>query len=519
MFDAGSIVGRLILDTSGFQASAVSASRKIETFGQSIISTTRQLTRAASALTFLGASITAPIILAFKSAEKYSNSARVELQKMNNAFIGLRVSIAESLLPIMHTFGNAIADLAQRWQAISPALREAMLRTALLTGVFLTLGGAVSMVILKIAMLIGYVIRMAGAFATFAVLNPELLLIRIAIVGIILAMFKWKAVGDIVMNTFQILFNMAKIGLNSILYIINLITGAFFSATTGALKLAAATTAPWNKKAKEQLEGLATGAWKLAQQYNDLANTNLKNIADAGKNTFDVLTTGQSNFSEGFDNMKTQAQSWIDLFKNLGSQEVGVKNWQAASKTFAEGWKDAIDKTIAELSDWGGMAGDIIQQASSFMQSSISDFLMNIGDYLNGTKNIFVDFGKFMMKIIADIIARLITLWVVQKLVGVISGTAGTSANAFAGIRLGGFAEGTDSVPSTGIYKLHEGEKVTPRYDADKNGTIELTIVNQVTPEAVAAAMAGREGENVILNTINASSLRGGTIRRVVQRG
>jgi hypothetical protein len=526
MFDAGSVVGRLILDTSSFDRSAVNASRKIENLGASIVSTTRQLTRVASTMTFLGASITAPIILAFKSAEKYSNPAREEIQKMNNAFIGLRVSIAESLLPIMHTFGNAIADLAQRWQALSPALRESMLRTALLTGVFLTLGGVVSMVILKIVMLIGYVIKLAGAFAVFAAVNPVLLVIYIAIAAVVMAMFKWKTAGDLVMNTLQILFNMAKIGLNSILYITNSLTSAFFAATTGALKLAAATTAPWNKEAKKHLEDLASGAWKLAQQYTELANTNLKNIADAGKNTFEVLTTGQSDFSMGFDDLKTQAQALIDLFKNLGSQEIKVKNWEVASKTFAQGWRDAFDKINAELHDWGTMAGSIVQGVASGMQTSISNFLMNIKDYFNGSKNFFVEFGNFILKILADVIAQIVTAKIIAGIGSIASNWGGGTATvsgkvvntAPANYYLGSHAEGTDSIPYTGNYRLHEGEKVTPKYDANKSGAIELTIINQITPEAVATAMSGKEGSGVIVNTINTSALLNGSSRRTIRR-
>jgi len=508
MFDAGSIIGRLVLDTSGFTASATQATNKVEQIGQSIISTTRQLTRAASALTFLGASITAPIILAFKSAEKYSNPARIEIQKMNNAFIGLRVSIAESLLPVMHTFGNAIADLTQRWQSLSPQLRENMLRTALLTGVFLTLGGAISMVALKIVMLTGYVIRLTGTFMIFAVVHPWLLLIYAAIAGIVIAMFKWKAVGDIVMNTIQILCDVAWAGLNSVLFVTN--------------SIAAATLA------------IIPGCKKLSEQYTQLANDALKRVGDAGKSVWDTLATGQSNASRGFDDMKTQAQVWIDLFKNLGSQEIGVKNWQLASKTFAEGWRDAIDKTITDLSNWGAMAESIVQQASSFMQSSISGFLLNIRDYLDGTKNIFVEFGNFILKIIADVIAQLITLWVIQNIVGIASkiggwtsygGGAYARTTAIPGgggvgttLPAGSYQEGIDSVPYTGIYRLHEGEKVTPKYDAGKSDTIELTIHNLITPEAIAMAMSSNEGEGVIVNVIDSNSLRSGGSRRAIRR-
>lgn len=527
MFDAGAITGRLVLDTSGFTASAASASRKVEQIGQSIVSTTRQLSRVASAITYLGAEITAPLILAFKSAEKYSNSVREEMARLNNAIIQFRVSIAESLLPIMHRFSNAVADLVQRWQSLSPELRENMLRTALLTGVFLTLGGAISMVALKIIMLIGYVIKLVAAFATFAIIHPELLLIRIAIAGIIFAMFKWKEVGDIVMNTFQILFNMAIVGFNAILYPINLITSALFAAATGAAKFFAVTK---NGEAKKAWNEIADSTWKVAQQYSDLANSNLKNVTNAGKSTWDTLITGQSDFSRGFDDMKTQAQSWIDLFKDLGKTEINIPSLiPEASKTFAQGWRDATIQALADLSNFGNMASTAVQGLVSGMQSSFSNLFQGL---FKGNIDSFSEFmtsiGDLFLKTISDMIAQMIVLFFWQKLTGLLfsgsstitGGVGGTTTQTaqFGTVWSPSFAEGTDSIPYTGNYRLHEGEKVTPKYDATKSDNMEFTIINQITPEAVATAMSGKEGQGVIVNTINTDALRNGTTRKTIRR-
>ena len=501
MFDAGSIIGRLVLDTSSFQTSAVGASRKVEQLGQSIVSTTRELSRAASTMSFLGAGITAPIVLAFKSAEKYSNSTREELQKMNNAIIGLRVSIAESLLPIMHRFGNVIADLAQRWESLSPALRENMLRTALLTGAFLTLGGVISSVILKIGALIGYLIKLAGTFMALATINPELLLIRLAIAAIVVAMFKWGEVGDIVMNTISLLCDVAWAGLNSVLYVTN--------------SIVAATLA------------LIPGLGNVKQKYIELADQALKRVANAGNSAWTTLTTGQSKFSRGFDNLKTQTQAWMDLFKNLGSQEISVNNWQEASKTFAQGWRDTWDKTLSDLQNFGAMAENAIQGMAAGMRSSFSNLFQGL---FKGNVSSFEEFmtsiGDLFLKTISDMIAQLAVLWMWQQLTGIISGgvvTGGvggvvSSTAQFGRVWSPSFAEGTDSIPYTGNYKLHEGEKVTPKYDATKDEAMDITIVNQITPEAVATAMSGKEGQGVIVNTIDTNALRSGITRRAIRR-
>lgn len=529
-FDAGAITARITLDSSAFNASmnqvrgnVAKAGEGMQKLGQNIMSTARQWQRAASAMAFIGAGITAPLIAAFKSAEKYSNSVRVELERFNNVFIKLRVSIAESLVPIMHKFSNALADLVKRWQALSPEMRESMLRTALLTGVFLTLGGIISSVAIKIALLIGYIVKLTGAMLKLAVVNPELLLIRIAIIAILVAMWKWKEAGDLVMNTLSILFDMAVIGLNSILYVANSLAGAFFAATTGVLKFAAATTAPWNKEAKRNLELLAEGAWKLAQQYTDLANNNLKKVADAGKNTFNTLTTGQSKFSEALNKGKEHIQAWIDLFDKIGSQKVDVEKMDEASKTFSEGWKDGLDAVALDLTNWGKMADGIVKGLAQGMQTSLSNFFQGfLKGEIRSAKQLFAEFGNFVLKIIADVMAQILAAKIMAGIQSLGSLFSNSGSFAFGGGLGGGsgaggsFQEGTERIPYTGLYKLHSGEMVTPKYDANKHEATKLTIYNMITPEAVAMAMRSKEGEGVIINAINIDSLRNGVIRREV---
>ena len=60
----------------------------------------REISQVGSTLTFMGAALTGPLALAFKSSEKYSLAVSNELKRLDNAFIALRVSIAEALVQI-----------------------------------------------------------------------------------------------------------------------------------------------------------------------------------------------------------------------------------------------------------------------------------------------------------------------------------------------------------------------------------------------------------------------------------
>jgi len=119
---------------------------------------------------------------------------------------------------------------------------------------------------------------------------------------------------------------------------------------------------------------------------------------------------------------------------------------------------------------------------------------------------------------LAQVLAQIIAVRIWSAFLGI--GAAGAKVTATGALSATPTAqEGTPYVPYTGFFKLHEGEKVTPKYAAGREEALPLTIYNLITPEAVAQAMSGREGKNVIVNVIDTNSLRGGSIRKAIQRG
>jgi hypothetical protein len=166
------------------------------------------------------------------------------------------------------------------------------------------------------------------------------------------------------------------------------------------------------------------------------------------------------------------------------------------------------------------MAGNIVTQMVSGMQTSLSNFFQGfLKGEIRSAKQLFVEWGNFVIKIISDVIAQWITAQIMTGLGSLFAPSiagAGTTVNAFAGVRVPGMQEGAESIPYTGLFRLHEGEKVTPRHSSDNAEKTNLTIYNMITNEAVAAAMAGKEGSGVIVNTINMNSLRNGVVRREV---
>lgn len=105
----------------------------------------------------------------------------------------------------------------------------------------------------------------------------------------------------------------------------------------------------------------------------------------------------------------------------------------------------------------------------------------------------------------------------IPAITGIATAVTAAQFAALAG-GIGGHAEGIETVPYSGMYKLHQGEQVVPRWDATshRENSTQFEIYNFITPEAVALAMAQNPGKNVIINVISQDSLnRGKTSRRV----
>lgn len=527
-FDCGAITARITLDSSAFNTSmnqvrgnVAKAGEGMQKFGQNIMSATRQLSRVASSITFIGAGITAPLIMAFKSAEKYSQSVKVELDRLNNTFIKLRTSIAESLVPIMHRFSNILADFAERWEKLSPAMREAILRTTLLTGVFLTLGGTIANIAIKLGTLGGFAIRSLGQMMKFAALHPYLFAIQVAIGILIYMMLRYEEVGVKSLNAVEIGVNMVAIGWNKVI-------------------VAMANVLKWQAR--------LFGNFSLANWFKQEIVNYEAVIKSLEGRIGTIIETGEGRMAQVYTDIRNQVEAIKSLFSGLGVNEKDVDYMTEAPEAWSKGWSEEIQKTISDLNNWGKTARSIVQQTASNMQSIFSNFFQGfLKGEIRNAKQLFVEFGNFVLKILSDVIAQVIAAQIMTGMMNAAGGLFGMFGGLFSGMggvntltgssysiggqtiassaHIGGMGgsylgmqEGTERIPYTGLYKLHSGEMVTPRYDANKNQKEPLNIYNLITSEAVASAMAGKEGENVVINIINRNSLRNGMVRKEIVR-
>ena len=203
--------------------------------------------------------------------------------------------------------------------------------------------------------------------------------------------------------------------------------------------------------------------------------------------------------------------------------------------------------------------GEAIQDTfSSVFKDAIRGDLDSFSDYFN-------DFCLKIADAWIDMLAKMVAEKAISGLFGGLGGSgggsggggginwlqlAGTAAGWFfggpaggaAGAAIGGAAGGgvpsSFTTPDAGGYTYARPaapltpEKANGEFEMDpelagrnmkaagrgqSRGERELQIINMITPEAVAAAMASKEGEAVIVNTINRNALKNGKTRKTIQ--
>ena len=229
---------------------------------------------------------------------------------------------------------------------------------------------------------------------------------------------------------------------------------------------------------------------------------NFQSLAESIKYTRHEIDLFAGAWAKMGTDLAAEAQQiWSDVFATVKEQgdEVGEFLLERI-RVVADGMKDAADdveKEFKAMEEFGKQAARNIQDAfANFFFKAFTGELRNL-------KELFADFGRAILQTISNVIAQMMVVSMFKSM-------------GFGSLL--GFQSGIESVPSTGMYKLHAGEKVVPRYDATKPESQPVTIYNAITSEAVAQAMAGREGEGVIVNIINSNSLRNGVVRREVVR-
>ena len=558
-FDAGAVVGRMVLDRSGWddgvrkvQSDIQQFGQRVYNLGQSFTSVGRNLGMLSRNLIFFGAGILTPLIATFKSMQNYSYGVNWEITRLSRNFLEFRRSIAESMLPTIRQFNQIFADFVRWWQELPEALRNSIIQTALISGAILVLVGTFGTGVANLIKLLGAGFKLFGTLLTTSIVSP-VTLITGTVIGIIYAMWKWKDVSILVCNAIEI----AVKGLGTGLSVLKLAWVGFKEAVWAGMRAMGEDLKKGSfssnfidgmvklidkiPESVRRLSPLISGMelyYKTLQGFRDVPNFGedttkgliteaekaIKDLTDKTNELHELMVKAlvgePGEYATEIANLEQQIKDGVDRIKKYFSGESGsvTDSISSAWSDFANGLGVALTNAYLDLTNFTLMAKNIIGSFVGSMNTMFSDFFYNVfTGQLEDAQAVFAEFGRSLLRIISDVISKLIVAWIIKSMIMPASTGGGVEIGEMMGEYFG-HQEGIERVPHTGLFKLEEGEQVVPRYDATKRESNTVQIHNFITPEAVAMAMADKAGENVIINIINADSLRNGVIRREVMR-
>lgn len=419
-----------------FANSARSVAKDLKQFG-------RDISQVGKTIAAVGASITGPMVLAFNSASKYSVDVKREINNLNAVMNTFQVTIGQALAPIMRQLNSILLNLLNAWNRLSSQQQQLIIQSVFMTGVFTTLIGVVGALIGKMMLFASSIASVASRLITLSVAHPYLTAILILISLITAAMWKWKGVTDIVLNTLELMFK-------NLLTTLEFIWQAFLKIQEGLAKIIALVVSLGSllpkKLGGEFFQNMADKVWTFADEcdraFGESARRANKNLTDMDK----ILSGHQGEWAKGFDEMKEKVSglfSGIEI-PNLDDQIAALQDQLntsagstlvqdyltqqesalAQSRAMWQAWHD--EKTAAALSaiqrenEFLTLALDSQQKAHQSMWTAVSKMRDTFSqgmttlvmEMIQGTKSateFFRSLGLQMVKILVD--------WMIQKTV------------------------------------------------------------------------------------------------------
>jgi hypothetical protein len=412
---------------AGVQGAIQKFSNSARALGQTLKSTGREISQLGKHLTFLGASITGPLLLAFKNAADYSWSVNKQVVRLKNATLQFQISLANALVPTMEKFTNILGRLLNAWNSLGPVVQQQIVQAVFVAGTFLTLAGGATWLIGKLTSLSGVIIHLTSKLLGLTAAQLPLVAIMVLLAAIIGLMFKFQGVANFVMNVFEALFLSIKTGFDSV----NLVISRALAFIAGLLEKLFNFLAKLPGKAGESFKKLATEVKIMRAGLDGIGDGAIESIRQNAEELERIIVTKKGSWAGVFDEVKKKIEEMWKALKNPPKADI----------------EPVIDK-FKELKEAAAAT-------ARAMQTAFSDFFFDVfTNQMKSLKEYVMDFGKQVLRVIADLLAKIIITRAVSSMSkGTMSYHSGGIVRAHSGYLA------SDEVPAI----LQTGERVLSR--------------------------------------------------------
>jgi len=405
---------------AGIQGSIQKLANKTKDVALEMRKMGREMSYVGMSMAAVGTAITAPLAIAYKTAGSFNADIAHQLRQTQNVFNNLSLSIGKSLLPVMKQLTDSVANAVGWWNSLEQATRDKIIqniwnlgKSLIALGVSLVVIGKTMSTLANLGLLIANFSKIQFIFT--ALMGP-IGWITIGFVALTLAMLKWKAVADVVINTAQ--------------------------------SLAKASFWGWIVSLK------------------------------GGQAGIDKVFGKDGDWAKGFDDFKQKITDFGSFYKEImGSLTAKGKGVEDSPGGFWSGFEFATTAAMDKLLEFQQLGIDVANQLTTSLAGAFSSFINDaFSGQLKRAQDYFAAFGKSILNMFAQVIAKMIAEWIAfqaviagKQLIGNILGILSSASSVAGGVggrtvntgaqSVGGHSFTTAWTPyhSGGIVRAHNG--------------------------------------------------------------
>ncbi len=380
------------------QAVAKNFQASMKSIGETVEKASLEMRRISRDLMQIGAILTGPFVLAFRTAAQQVPAVRDAVNALGTEMTAFQVSLAQAALPVLQDLVNLIHRLREAFDELDPATRDFVIRAvfmggivALLIGIFGRLVADIILVASKLWLLIaalnpvalGWIAVVAGVAVVlnaFGLLGPAIQLIIQLLDFLVLA-------GRQTIEAFLLPFKLATWGLVAVLQALFELAGKLPDQLGGKMF----------RDATRQLD-----SYRLDLEHLTIKGAqNVQKFGDAAMNA--LVGKEKGPFGKAAAQVRGFAQVFNELMNILKGGGAGSKGVSASA---LEGMKQDWNRFWTDYANITKRSVDIMKGAVSELEGRLTTMFRKMITEGMKAKDVMREFGLAILETVATMIAK-----------------------------------------------------------------------------------------------------------------